>query len=243
MRYIRNLVYMVVSIIGITTFYACGNDDSGSNTTVLVGMATVEKLPQNDVPYLVQDNGSKMWVVQSLVPYRNLKSGERIFGSFTLLQPGNDGFNYNVRLNDYTMVVVQDVIDLNVDNVDSIGNNRVQIRDIWPAADYLNVRFMLNYPGQNRPIINLVFNQMIPLEYDGYAHLEIRYNNNGNQSRLVPGLVSFNLGEYGPSNATLKGLKVLVNPLEGGEKTYTFSYPLKNSDIPTFEPIDIAELK
>lgn len=243
MKYVRKLMYIVVSILGITTFYACGNDDSTSSTTVEVGMATVEKLPQNDVPYFVQDNGSKLRVVQSLVPYQNLKAGERVFGSFTLLQPGEGGFNYNVRLNDYTMVVVQDVIDLNVDNADSIGNNRVQIRDIWPAADYLNLRFMLNYPGQKRPIINLVFNQMNPLENDGYAHLEIRYNNNGNQSRLVPGLVSFKLGEYGPSNTALKGLKVLVNPLEGAEKTYTFSYPLMNNEIPTFKPIDIAELK
>lgn len=82
----------------------------------------------------------------------------------------------------------------------------------------MNVRFMLNFPNPQRPILNLVVNEMIPLVNDGYAHLELRYNNNGSQGRLVPGLVSFKLGSYSPENSELKGLKVLVRPVGGEEK-------------------------
>jgi len=41
----------------------------------------------------------------------------------------------------------------------------------------------------------------------------------------------------------LKGIKVLVNPVDGEEKTYIFSYPLTGEDVPGFNPLDLAELK
>ena len=86
-------------------------------------------------------------------------------------------------------------------------------------------------------------NEMIPWTKDGYAHLELRYNNNGSQGRLVPGMVSFKLDDYSPENSELKGIKVLVNPVDGEEKTYIFSYPLTGEDVPGFNPLDLAELK
>ena len=206
-------------------------------------MATVEKQPQYDAPYLVLDNGEKLWVVQHIVPYRDLKAGERILGNYSFLEAGESGFAYNIRLNDYTLVPVQKIIGLNPDNMDSIGNMKVQIKDMWPSDDYLNVRFMLNFPSPQKPILNLVVNEMIPWTKDGYAHLELRYNNNGSQGRLVPGMVSFKLGDYSPENSELKGIKVLVNPVDGEEKTYIFSYPLTGEDVPGFNPLDLAELK
>ena len=168
---------------------------------------------------------------------------ERIFGNYSFLEAGESGFAYNIRLNDYTLVPVQKIIGLNPDNMDSIGNMKVQIKDMWPSDDYLNVRFMLNFPSPQKPILNLVVNEMIPWTKDGYAHLELRYNNNGSQGRLVPGMVSFKLGDYSPENSELKGIKVLVNPVDGEEKTYIFSYPLTGEDVPGFNPLDLAELK
>ena len=35
----------------------------------------------------------------------------------------------------------------------------------------------------------------------------------------------------------------LVNPVDGEEKTYIFSYPLTGEDVPGFNPLDLAELK
>ena len=233
----------ILLFTGVFAFSACGNDESYPNSTVTIAMSTVEKQPQYDAPYFVLDNGEKLWVVQNAVPYRDLKAGERIFGNYSLLETGESGFAYNIRLNDYTMVPVQDIIGLNPDNVDSIGNTKVQIKNMWPSPEYLNVHFMLNFPNPQRPILNLVVNEMIPLVDDGYAHLELRYNNNGSQGRLVSGLVSFRLGDYSPENDELKGLKILVNPVGGEVKTYTFSYPLTDKETPNFNPLDLAELK
>lgn len=51
------------------------------------------------------------------------------------------------------------------------------------------------------------------------------------------------LDDYSPENSELKGIKVLVNPVDGEEKTYIFSYPLTGEDVPGFNPLDLAELK
>ena len=53
----------------------------------------------------------------------------------------------------------------------------------------------------------------------------------------------FKLDDYSPENSELKGIKVLVNPVDGEEKTYIFSYPLTGEDVPGFNPLDLAELK
>lgn len=42
---------------------------------------------------------------------------------------------------------------------------------------------------------------------------------------------------------SLKGLKVLVRPVGGEEKTYIFSYPLTDKSTPDFNLLDLAELK
>ena len=75
---------------------SCGNDESDPDSTVTIAMATVEKQPQYDAPYLVLDNGEKLWVVQHIVPYRDLKAGERIFGNYSFLEAGESGFAYNI---------------------------------------------------------------------------------------------------------------------------------------------------
>lgn len=135
----------VLLFSGVFAFSACGNDESYPDSTVTIAMATVEKQPQYDAPYFILDNGEKLWVVQNAVPYRDLKTGERIFGSYTFLEAGESGFAYDIRLNDYAMVPVQDIIGLNPDNMDSIGNMKVQIKNIWFSNEYMNVRFMLNF--------------------------------------------------------------------------------------------------
>ena len=111
----------------------------------------------------------------------------------------------------------------------------------------MNIFFMQNLPSStdNKHRISLVRPQEDDALYgeDGYVHLELRYNNNGSQGRLVPGLVSFKLGSYSPENSELKGLKVLVRPVGGEEKTYIFSYPLTDKSTPDFNLLDLAELK
>ena len=78
------------------------------DSTVTIAMATVEKQPQ--VMMLLiwcwTTERSCGWC-EHIVPYRDLKAGERIFGNYSFLEAGESGFAYNIRLNDYTLVPVQ----------------------------------------------------------------------------------------------------------------------------------------
>ena len=151
--FFQSMLGAMLLLSGVFAFSSCGNDESDPDSTVTIAMATVEKQPQYDAPYLVLDNGEKLWVVQHIVPYRDLKAGERIFGNYSFLEAGESGFAYNIRLNDYTLVPVQKIIGLTPDNMDSIGN--------------MKVRFMLNFPSPQKPILNLVVNEMIPWTFLG----------------------------------------------------------------------------
>ena len=90
MKYFSSMLKAVLLLSGVFSFSSCGNDESDPDSTVTIAMATVEKQPQYDAPYFMLDNG-KLWVVQNAVPYRDLKTGERIFGNYTFLEAGGDG--------------------------------------------------------------------------------------------------------------------------------------------------------
>ena len=89
--FFQSMLGAMLLLSGVFAFSSCGNDESDPDSTVTIAMATVEKQPQYDAPYLVLDNGEKLWVVQHIVPYRDLKAGERIFGNYSFLEAGESG--------------------------------------------------------------------------------------------------------------------------------------------------------
>lgn len=227
MKRLSLFVIMLILLGGtIPVLHSCDNDDDYSLDNYIVAMATVAKESGTVYPYFVLDNKKTVWVAASAVVYEGLQPGQRVIGNFTILADDRDGFDYYARVNNYTLVLTKDVINLTEDNVDSIGNSKTTITDMWIGANYLNVEFWMVYPSYKKHMVNLVNNRMLPVDNDGYAHLEFRYNNMGdNKGKTIPGIVSFKLGEYGPSNKALKGLKVKVNSLKQGEKVYTYDYP------------------
>lgn len=219
-------VYAVWFCVALPFLCSCSNDDSnefGNNRSIQ--LSTVEIQSTNNSPYFVLDDGMKLWVTESLVPYSALKAGSRVMINFTYLRYGNDGFNYFIRLNGFSVVPLQDVINLTPENQDSIGNVPVDIQKMWIGASYLNLNFFINLPTPKQPIINLAVNRIEPPVDDGYAHLQLCYNNNGSTGSLVLGFVSFALGEYASGDSSYKGLKVLVNLANKGDTIYTFPYP------------------
>ena len=152
------------------------------------------------------------------------------------------GFGFIISsLNDYTLVPVQEIIGLNPDNMDSIGNMKVQIEGYVASDDYLNVRFMLNFPSPQKPILNLVVNEMIPWTKDGYGIWNSSYNNNGSQGRLVHWYGFFKLGDYSLGKQRIERNKGIVNPWTGRKNPY-FLYPLTGEGMPPgrWDPLELT---
>jgi len=64
--FFQSMLGAMLLLSGVFAFSSCGNDESDPDSTVTIAMATVEKQPQYDAPYLVLDNGEKLWVVQHI---------------------------------------------------------------------------------------------------------------------------------------------------------------------------------
>ena len=95
--FFQSMLGAMLLLSGVFAFSSCGNDESDPDSTVTIAMATVEKQPQYDAPYLVLDNGEKLWVVQHIVPYRDLKAGERIFGNYSFLRRAKRIFRHTIK--------------------------------------------------------------------------------------------------------------------------------------------------
>lgn len=214
---------MMVLVL-IPTLQSCDNDDDYSLDNFTIALVTVKK-DAGKVPYFVSDKGLKLWAAASLVPYRDLEDGARLMASFTLLSDKQGEFDHYVRLNDYSKVLTKDVINLNLANKDSIGDDKVRITDMWVSGDYLNVEFQMNLPSANKHRVNLVKNTTVTDPADDYIHLEYRYNDMDDvTSYIAHSVVSFKLGENSPLKSTKKGLKIRINSAVNGEKIIQLDY-------------------
>ncbi len=225
-----NLYLLLLVLTFIPTLQSCDldDDDGYSLDNYTIAIATVKK-DVGSSAYFVLDNGVTFWPAASLVPYHDLEDGTRIIGNFSLLSDKQNGFDHYVRLNNYSTVLTKSPINLTEANKDSIGDDKVRITDMWVSGNFLNVEFNMNIPRNTKHRVNLVKNTTKEYPNDGYIHLEYRYNEmNDVTSYIAQSIVSFKLGDWGPSNKDLKGLQIRINSAVNGEKIIPIEY---NSDL------------
>jgi len=219
-----NLYLLLLVLAFIPTLQSCDDDEGYSLGNYTIAMATV-KIDTGDSVYFVLDNGETLWPAASLVPFRGLDDGTRIIGNFTILSDTQDGFDHFVRLNSYSEILTKDIINLTEANKDSIGDDKVMITDMWVGGNYLNVEFDMFIPSTQKHRVNLVRNTAQNYTDDAYVHLEFRYNDMDDvTSYRARSIVSFRLGNSGPSNKDLLGLKIRINSAVNGEKIIPIAY-------------------
>ncbi|MCD8182916.1 MAG: hypothetical protein LUE99_07250 [Bacteroides sp.] len=97
--------------------------------------------------------------------------------------------------------------------------------DVGISGGYMNILFKQNLPSKTKHRISLVRPQDDNALYaeDGYIHLELRYNNYGDQTGVrKPGAVSYNLNSLNVTSET-KGIKLKLNSEVNGEVELTFN--------------------
>ena len=231
------------SIIALCAYFsvACSSDNSDSPYSTIgqaVVLTTVDTNTDVNGPFFILDDGASVWPYSSIVPYDKLQKGERVLCNFTYLNGSKQGFTYFARLNGFSVVPMENIINMTNFNKDSIGNTPMMLQNLWVTSEYVNVRFYINKPQASEPIISLVVNRLVEEVNDGYAHLQLCYNNNGCNTDYVPNaLVSFRLGDYAPSGSSLKGLKIRLNTVQDNDTVFTVAYPLVEStqNVPQFE--------
>lgn len=195
-----------------------------------VALATVENPTKSTDFYLNLDNGGRIKVGSSAIPYYRPLDGQRIIAdySITASTPQSSIYSHVVRLNDVYEVLTKGIFDITPATQDSIGNDKVMINDIWISGNYLNIEF--EFMGYSRVhYINLV-KDATKSYTDGKVHLEFRHNANDDYPDYnKSGIVSFNLNSLRNNDANEVKLVIHANEYYNSGSTYNLTYVYGNS--------------
>ena len=150
-----------------------------------------------------------------------MKDGKRVIVNFSFLEGQREGYDYYILINDIDSVLVKNVIPITPETTDSIGNDPVNVLDMWTSDKYLTVQFEMRGAGYEKHMINLVRDYSLSPnpDEDGYLQLELRHNrlNDPEVEHFLWGVASFRLEDLNMENPDLKGLKIKVRTPHGTE--------------------------
>jgi hypothetical protein len=141
-----------------------------------------------------------------------------------LVQNAGSLIDYVIEVYNYSKVLYKPVIDLTGANADSIGNDPLEIWDIWVAKNYLNLNF--EYYGNDQVhLINLV--RLPGNTSSDTIELEVRHNDKQDaEMALMKGFVTFNLESLQKEGADSVYLHVKAKEYNSRvyDKYFTYKY-------------------
>lgn len=220
---------ILFGLLALAVLVSCDpmSDNDNQIETNFTSIATVQNPDSTAGFYFRLDNNDLMWVTKTNFPTFKPKTGQRIIANYDILSVnnGNAIYNHKVVLNDVYQVLTKGIFSVSAATQDSIGNDQVEIRDIWIGSHFLNVEFA--YPGYNKiHFINLV-SDTAKTYTDGKVHLEFRHNANNDYPQYNRwGVVSFDItslqaGAVGDSVSMVIHTKEYNTP---SLKTYNITY-------------------
>jgi hypothetical protein len=224
--------YMIAFSV-LIFLWSCSKDSEYVYPT-FTSIATVENPDSTFGFRFITDNNDVMKVASTYFPNYRPKTGQRILANYSILSEGASGAGYNhkVELNDVYQVLTKAVFKISSSTQDSIGNDAVEIRNIWVGSHFLNVEFV--FAGYEKMhFINLV-SDASKIYTDGKVHLEFRHNANSDYQQYSRwGLVSFDLNSIkssavGDSVAMVIHTKEFATP---SSKTYQLTWKIGASGM------------
>ena len=224
---------LFIGILLLFLVISC-NDDVNSNENNRIDIATVENPTLSTTFNFRLDDGSLMYTnTTGLLNYKPV-DGQRIIANYTFIETLDKSFEpsvaiytgKNVKLNDVYEILTKGIFKIKPAQQDSIGNDQIEIKNIWIGSDYLNVEFV--YLGYNKKhFINLVSDDSKTYT-DNKVHLEFRHNANSDYpSNSNWGMVSFDLKTLKENHNPTDSVKLLIHTKEYGstiDKTYPLTY-------------------
>lgn len=199
---------------------SCGEDDGYYVPySYAVGDMVVEE--GND-PYIMLDSKKTLFPSNgNRLPNYLTKDGQRVIINFTFLEEQREGYDYYILINDIDSVLVKNIIPITPETTDSIGNDPVNVLDMWTSDKYLTIQFEMRGAGNEKHMINLVrdYSEAPTLDAEGYLHLNLRHNrrNDLDVNNYLWGVASFRLDDVYAEFPDLKGFKIEVRTSHGTE--------------------------
>ena len=164
----------------------------------------------------------------------------RAFVIFNELEEPVNGYDLNIQVKGINPILTKDIVTMGEDDNDEekIGDDKINTTYMWINKDnkYLTIEFQYygTHSEDKKHFLNLVINdkeETAPTADEGnaedeYINLEFRHNSEGDDpQRLGEGYVSFKLDKIKNRMEGKKGLRIRVNTIYGGPKTYEVKFP------------------
>ena len=208
---------------------SCLDDDWNGSAASSLAIGPVRIVDGKDY-YFALDEGTKMFPGDTTrVNNYALVEGQRAFVYFNLLDEKVDGYDYNAQINHVENILTKDIYFMPAEKADSIGDDRININNMWITDNYLNIQYQLYHSNSNdkKHMLNLIVNEASDGKNDkeGYITLEFRQNAYGDEP-LMPGqgLVSFKLDKIADRIPGKTGLNIRVKSLHDGEYYKTIDF-------------------
>ena len=119
---------------------SCLDDDWNGSAASSLAIGTVRIVDGKDY-YFALDEGTKMFPGDTTrVNNYALVEGQRAFVYFNLLDEKVDGYDYNAQINHVENILTKDIYFMPAEKADSIGDDRINITNMWIADNYLNIQ-------------------------------------------------------------------------------------------------------
>lgn len=221
MKNLKRMLH-IVSIVGILLIFLQSCLDDGVDTdAALLTIGTIHVIDGNEY-YFALDEGTKMYPgdTTQLKDY-HVVNGQRAFIYFTLLDNKINGYDYNAKISHIENILTKDVYCMPETENDSIGDDKINVTDMWFTGPYLNIQYQI-YHSDNpdkKHMLNLVVNSHSNnnIDEDEYVVLEFRHNAYEDMPyQRGNGLVSFKLDKIENMLVGKKGLNIRVKTLYDG---------------------------
>lgn len=220
----KKLVFLLTgTLIFLLTACLEDNDDHYSLNNFWIGFGVITG--QTGDYEIVLDNHDLLIPIAS--EYGNwqnhFKAGDRVWMNYTILGDKTDSLNnrtiYYAKINQIEKVLKKDIITMQPEMEDSIGNDPIIVDDAW-IADSL-ITFQLRYKGYNRThLLNLVLPDDSPLSDASPIELELRHNAHEDAEEILyQAFVSFSLNRLQISGSDSVQVHIVWNNYEGTNHT------------------------
>ena len=217
-------------------FHSCDDDDDEGDSLVI---ATINRMGLSTDFYFTLDNGQTLYPTRIDGGINNTYTdGQRAFIIFSLIDEEVTGYDHNIHLKSVTLIPTRPVIQATgSESPESTwGNSPINVTYMWMSSDCKYLTLEYQYYGNAASSAGESFNLVLPADDDDPStnpvpsdvlYLEFRHKNEGSASpRLQEGYVSFNLNDIYPLMAGKNTLRISVNTIYNGNKTYDVAYTM-----------------
>ena len=231
--------FKTVLLLSMVVFLTSCLDDDDSKWPLNSVYTTIGEVVEesDDVYYIDSDKDNKLYV-QNVDALKNseIENGDRVYAEFIFVEnntnrPENGS---EIKVGFIYKVLTKDIEHLSNENEYEIGDDNIDVSNIWLSGDYLNLMYSFFTDSKTVHFLNMVTVDHPKKAEDGYLYLEFRHNANydfNEVNGLYNGLVSFDVDEIIRQNPGMKGFIIRVNRNKG-ERFYKVDLKNVGEDVP-----------